>query len=53
MQSYETIKGERDLLNKNQERKEEKYWVLKKEANNLKIRSIALQQNKVILQRQV
>jgi hypothetical protein len=42
MQSYETIKGEIDLLKTNQEREEAKYWALKKEANDLKIKSIAL-----------
>ncbi len=30
MQSYQTIKGERDLLKTNQEREEAKYWALKK-----------------------
>jgi hypothetical protein len=40
---YETIKGERDLLKENQEREDVKYWALKKEANDLDIKFVALQ----------
>jgi hypothetical protein len=40
---YETIKGERNLLKANQEMEDVKYWALKKEANDLEIRFVALQ----------
>ncbi len=44
MQSYETINGKKDLLKaKFQDKEDAKYWALKKEANNMEIRSAASQ----------
>ncbi len=35
MQLYEIIKGQRDFLKENQEKKDAKYWVLEKEADDM------------------
>jgi hypothetical protein len=43
---YGIIKGERDLLKKNHDKEDAKYWALKKEVNDLDIRPGALQRNK-------
>jgi 5-formyltetrahydrofolate cyclo-ligase len=43
MQSYKIIKGKRDLLKaKFQDKKDAKYWALKKEVDNLEIRFATL-----------
>jgi 5-formyltetrahydrofolate cyclo-ligase len=41
------------LLKTSQDKEDAKYWALKKEANNLEIRYVVLQQNKESLQQQL
>ncbi len=49
MQSYDIIE-EINLLKLNQERKDARYWALKKQVDDLEIKFVALQQNKDGLQ---
>lgn len=53
MQSYEMVKEEINLLKLNKERKDARYWALKKQVDDLEIKSIALQWDKDGLQGQV
>lgn len=53
LQSYEIIKVEKTLLKLNQEREDARYWVLKKQANDLEINFTILQWDKDGLQGQV
>jgi len=50
MQSYEMVKEEINLLKLNKERKDARYWALKKQVDDLEIKSIALQWDKDGLQ---
>ncbi len=45
-----TLLGRKNMLKLNQEIEDAKYWALKKQANDMEIRFVALQQNKDGLQ---
>ncbi len=53
MQSYDIIREEKFLLKLSQGREDVKYWALKKQANDMEIKFVALQQDKDGLQGQV